>query len=205
MDTGVLPQHYTIRDTSEPQDGTEAYEGAGTGLLCQSQEISLLQRRSGQDCTESTEQKLLCRKTQSEVGHRCNGIQLIWSKTLPFSNLGFAQWLSSQLYHFRPTGSEHGNSHAHQSFCNHTNGTGLILHSDQGWQYQHKQYQQILKAKGIRQSMSRKGTAWTMLSWKISLVYSKVSCFICKSSDLRITSSRNWWTISITTIIAESR
>ena len=37
------------------------------------------------------------------------------------------------------------------------NGTGLILHSDQGWQYQHKQYQRMLKEKGIRQSMSRKG------------------------------------------------
>ena len=36
-------------------------------------------------------------------------------------------------------------------------GTGLILHSDQGWQYQHKQYQRMLKEKGIRQSMSRKG------------------------------------------------
>ena len=35
--------------------------------------------------------------------------------------------------------------------------TGLILHSDQGWQYQHKQYQQMLQAKGVRQSMSRKG------------------------------------------------
>ena len=35
--------------------------------------------------------------------------------------------------------------------------TGLILHSDQGWQYQHKRYQQRLKDKGIRQSMSRKG------------------------------------------------
>ncbi|MBY8963089.1 IS3 family transposase [Flavobacterium sp. D11R37] len=35
--------------------------------------------------------------------------------------------------------------------------TNLILHSDQGWQYQMKQYQQILKDKGIRQSMSRKG------------------------------------------------
>ena len=35
--------------------------------------------------------------------------------------------------------------------------TTLILHSDQGWQYQHKQYQQMLKAKDIRQSMSRKG------------------------------------------------
>ena len=35
--------------------------------------------------------------------------------------------------------------------------TGLIFHSDQGWQYQHKMYQQRLKDKGIRQSMSRKG------------------------------------------------
>ena len=37
-------------------------------------------------------------------------------------------------------------------------GTNLILHSDQGWQYQHKQYQRMLREKGIRQSMSRKGT-----------------------------------------------
>ena len=36
-------------------------------------------------------------------------------------------------------------------------GTNLILHSDQGWQYQHKNYQGMLKTKGIRQSMSRKG------------------------------------------------
>lgn len=35
--------------------------------------------------------------------------------------------------------------------------TYLILHSDQGWQYQMKEYQQMLKKKGIRQSMSRKG------------------------------------------------
>ena len=33
----------------------------------------------------------------------------------------------------------------------------LLLHSDQGWQYQMKQYQYILKEKGIKQSMSRKG------------------------------------------------
>ena len=36
-------------------------------------------------------------------------------------------------------------------------GTDLILHSDQGWQYQHKQYQRMLRKKSIRQSMSRKG------------------------------------------------
>lgn len=36
-------------------------------------------------------------------------------------------------------------------------GTELILHSDQGWQYQQKIYQRMLRDKGIRQSMSRKG------------------------------------------------
>ncbi len=37
------------------------------------------------------------------------------------------------------------------------NDTNMILHSDQGWQYQQNKYQQRLKGKGIRQSMSRKG------------------------------------------------
>ena len=36
-------------------------------------------------------------------------------------------------------------------------GTGLLLHSDQGWQYLHKQYQRMLREKDIWQSMSRKG------------------------------------------------
>lgn len=33
----------------------------------------------------------------------------------------------------------------------------LLLHSDQGWQYQMPKYQQLLKENGITQSMSRKG------------------------------------------------
>jgi len=37
------------------------------------------------------------------------------------------------------------------------NRKSLIMHSDQGWQYQMKQYQTILKQNGIQQSMSRKG------------------------------------------------
>ena len=43
-----------------------------------------------------------------------------------------------------------------KAFIKIPNGTNLILHSDQGWQYQMKQYQSLLKDKGIRQSMSRK-------------------------------------------------
>jgi len=44
-----------------------------------------------------------------------------------------------------------------KAFCQVPDGTGLVFHSDQGWQYQHKAYQKRLKDKGIRQSMSRKG------------------------------------------------
>ena len=38
--------------------------------------------------------------------------------------------------------------------------TNLILHLDQGWLYQLKSYQRMLRQKGIRQSMSRKGNCW---------------------------------------------
>ncbi len=44
-----------------------------------------------------------------------------------------------------------------KAFATIEDNTGLILHSDQGWQYQHKQYQRMLEKKGIQQSMSRKG------------------------------------------------
>ena len=33
----------------------------------------------------------------------------------------------------------------------------LMLHSDQGWHYQMRQFGQVLKQHGIKQSMSRKG------------------------------------------------
>jgi transposase InsO family protein len=44
-----------------------------------------------------------------------------------------------------------------KAFIKIPNNTNLILHSDQGWQYQMKQYQYLLNQKGITQSMSRKG------------------------------------------------
>lgn len=44
-----------------------------------------------------------------------------------------------------------------KAFSQIRDGSNLILHSDQGWQYQHKIYQRLLKSKGLRQSMSRKG------------------------------------------------
>uniref|UniRef100_UPI001C055C32 IS3 family transposase n=1 Tax=Mesomycoplasma hyorhinis TaxID=2100 RepID=UPI001C055C32 len=44
-----------------------------------------------------------------------------------------------------------------RAFSKHKNLEGLIFHSDQGWQYQHRQFSEKLKQKGIIQSMSRKG------------------------------------------------
>ena len=44
-----------------------------------------------------------------------------------------------------------------KAFRNRPNSKGCILHSDQGWQYQHSTYQETLKNHTIIQSMSRKG------------------------------------------------
>jgi transposase InsO family protein len=47
-----------------------------------------------------------------------------------------------------------------KAFCKHPQLDHLVMHSDQGWQYQHTQYQCLLKAHGITQSMSRKGNCY---------------------------------------------
>ena len=56
-----------------------------------------------------------------------------------------------------------------KAFDQHENLEGLILHSDQGWQYQMERYHTILQGKGIIQSMSRKGNCLIILQWKIFL------------------------------------
>ena len=48
----------------------------------------------------------------------------------------------------------------HSAFQKIPDNSQLILHSDQGWQYQMRCYQKMLKNKGIRQSMSRKGNCY---------------------------------------------
>ena len=47
-----------------------------------------------------------------------------------------------------------------QAFAKIPDNTNLLLHSDQGWHYRHKQYVQMLKDKGVQQSMSRKGNCY---------------------------------------------
>ena len=47
-----------------------------------------------------------------------------------------------------------------QAFAKIPDNINLLLHSDQGWHYRHKQYVKMLKDKGVRQSMSRKGNCY---------------------------------------------
>ena len=47
-----------------------------------------------------------------------------------------------------------------KAFDKFKNTTGIIFHSDQGWQYQHEYYRNELKKHGIIQSMSRKGNCY---------------------------------------------
>ena len=44
-----------------------------------------------------------------------------------------------------------------KAFAQYSNLKGLVFHSDQGWQYQHKYYIKELENRGIMQSFSRKG------------------------------------------------
>ena len=77
-------------------------------------------------------------------------------------------------------------------------GAGLILHSDQGWRVpaqavptDAKEQRHPAKYEPQRQ------LSGTMLSWKTSLAYSKVSCSICKNSSPWNSSNKNLLTISI--------
>ena len=47
-----------------------------------------------------------------------------------------------------------------QAFQKIPDNTDLLLHSDQGWHYRHKQYVKLLADKGVKQSMSRKGNCY---------------------------------------------
>lgn len=73
----------------------------------------------------------------------------------PIIDLFNGEIISYELYE-RPVFAQVMNM-LKKSFRKVKNTENIILHSDQGWQYQMKVYQQLLKKKGIIQSMSRKG------------------------------------------------
>ena len=58
-----------------------------------------------------------------------------------------------------------------QAFAKLSDNTGLILHSDQGWQYQHKHYQKMLKNKGYGRVCQGRETVWTTPVQRIFSAY----------------------------------
>lgn len=58
-----------------------------------------------------------------------------------------------------------------------------ILHSDQGWHYQMRAYQQILQRKGMSQSMSRKGNCLDNAAMESFFGRLKIECFYGKTFE----------------------
>lgn len=54
---------------------------------------------------------------------------------------------------------------------------GLLLHSDQGWHYQHRSWKSALESHGIRQSMSRKGNCLDNAQMESFFATLKSECF----------------------------
>ncbi len=63
-----------------------------------------------------------------------------------------------------------------------------LIHSDQGWQYQNKQYQQHLKKHGLPQSMSRKGNCLDNAVAESLFGILKLRCITMKRSKTRMNS-----------------
>ena len=86
------------------------------------------------------------------MDHGCDGVQLVWQKLYlsPILDLHSSDLVSYTISD-RPVLSM-VTTMLDKAFAKIPDGTNLILHSDQGWQYQ-----RMLREKGIRQSMSRKG------------------------------------------------
>lgn len=59
-------------------------------------------------------------------------------------------------------------------------GDGLVLHSDQGWQYQMAVYQEKLSLKGLTQSMSRKGNCLDNAVMENFFGILKSECWYCE-------------------------
>ncbi|MDF2540198.1 MAG: hypothetical protein K0S76_3219 [Herbinix sp.] len=77
------------------------------------------------------------------MGDRCHRICPVWAKTLPVADPrlvqpGYCYSISDGLVLSMVT------EMLNKAFTQIPDDTQLILHSDQGWQYQHKQYQRML-------------------------------------------------------------
>ena len=87
-----------------------------------------------------------------------------------------------------------------EAFAKMPDGTNLILHSDQGWQYQ-----RMLQEKGIRQSMSRKGNCLDNAVIENFFGLLKSELLYLQNFSPWSTSNRNSLSIWTTTTTAGSR
>jgi transposase InsO family protein len=58
---------------------------------------------------------------------------------------------------------------------------GILLHSDQGFQYTSRQYSRLIKRYGIEASMSRKGNCWDNACMENFFSHFKTECFYLHS------------------------
>lgn len=72
-----------------------------------------------------------------------------------------------------------------EAFENNPSLEGLIFHSDQGWQYQMRQYQSALQEHGITQSMSRKGNCLDNSIMESFFGTMKAEMFVGHESEFR--------------------
>ena len=66
-------------------------EAAGQLEINDHKRISAWEGRSGENCAEPAESGLPCGQAESEMGYRCDGILLIWQKTVPVTDPRSAQ------------------------------------------------------------------------------------------------------------------
>jgi transposase InsO family protein len=67
-----------------------------------------------------------------------------------------------------------------QTFERLTDDDTLLIHSDQGWHYQMKQYCNALRERGITQSMSRKGDCYDKICYGKFLWYHEIGTSLSK-------------------------
>ncbi|WP_332337757.1 IS3 family transposase [Klebsiella pneumoniae] len=114
-------------------------------------------KENGRGRAQYPEPELRCVKSQRKMGNRCDrvpgtGKKLYLSSVLDLFNREVIAYSLSE----RPV-MEMVNTMLDGAFPKLRPGDAPLLHSDQGWHYRMRSYQERLKAHGMTQSMSRKG------------------------------------------------
>ena len=65
------------------------------GIFLNHKTVQRLMKQMGLVCRVKAKKY---RSYNGEVGNRCHRVQFVWGEVVSISNLGFAQWLFSELY-----------------------------------------------------------------------------------------------------------